>query len=179
MPLFYDNMGLSNKEIRIFSATITAAGMVTGLLFYNSPAAGFLIVLALTALFPTYKKRTAERKKAELLLQFRDMLYSISASVSLGRSMAQALEESITFWDATYKESDYIMQELKYMTGRIKNSNERDIEVLKDFAVRSGLTDISDFVSVYESCRTTGGNLVQAINRATAIIGDKISLEKA
>ena len=92
--------------------------------------------------------------------------------------MTQALEESVTFWEATYKESDYIMQELKYMTGRIRMGNEKDVEVLRDFSIRSGLEDVADFVNVYESCRNTGGNLVQAINRATVIIGDKITLEK-
>ena len=92
--------------------------------------------------------------------------------------MLQALEESITFWEATYKENDFIMEELKYMTGRIRTGNEKDVDVLKDFAERSGLQDVADFVSVYESCRSTGGNLITAINRATVIIGDKISLEK-
>ena len=178
MPLYYDNMALSNKEIRLFAATITAAGMIIGLLFYNSPMAGFLTVMALISLFPRYRKSIIEKRKSELLIQFRDMLYSVSAAVSTGRNMEQALEESISFWEGTYNENDYIMQELKYMTGRIKNGNEKDVEVLADFAARSGLEDIGDFVSVYESCRSTGGNLVNAINRATTIIGDKITLEK-
>ena len=152
MPLYYDNMALSNKEIRLFAATITAAGMIIGLLFYNSPMAGFLTVMGLISLFPRYRKSITEKRKSELLIQFRDMLYSVSAAVSTGRNMEQALEESISFWEGTYNENDYIMQELKYMTGRIKNGNEKDVEVLADFAARSGLEDIGDFVSVYESC---------------------------
>lgn len=178
MPLYYDSMDLSDKEIRIFAVCATGAGMSLGLLFYDSPVAGLITSLLLVLFFPAYKKRLVEKRKGELLIQFRDMLYSVSASVSAGRNMEQAMEESISFWSATYTEEDYIIKELKYMTGRIKSSNEKDTVVLRDFAERSGLEDVADFVSVYESCRSAGGNLAQAINRATTIIGDKITLDK-
>jgi tight adherence protein B len=92
--------------------------------------------------------------------------------------MSQALEESIIFWQGTYSESDMIMQELKSMICRIRESNTEDIEVLRDFAGRSGLSDVEDFVDVYENCKGTGANLIQAINRAAVVIGDKITLEK-
>ena len=49
---------------------------------------------------------------------------------------------------------------------------------ITDFAQRSGLPDVADFVSVYECCKSSGANLVQAINRAAAIIGDRIALER-
>ena len=58
------------------------------------------------------------------------------------------MEESVDFWKATYEENDYIMQELAYMNGRIEKSGEKDIDVLRDFARRSGLEDVDDFVSV-------------------------------
>ncbi len=64
------------------------------------------------------------------------------------------------------------------MTAQIKEGNQKDVEVLRGFAARSGLEDAVDFVTVYESCRMTGGDLPGAINRATAIIGDKITLER-
>ncbi|MDD6816779.1 MAG: hypothetical protein PUE84_10080, partial [Firmicutes bacterium] len=112
------------------------------------------------------------------LLQFRDVLYSISSAVSVGRSMAQALEESMDFWKGTYDEKDLIMRELAAMVRQMKEGNARDLDVLKDFAGRSGLQDIVDFVMVYENCRTSGADLVKAIDRATGIIGDRIDLER-
>ena len=178
MPVYYDNMDLSANEKQRFAICAIALGMTTGLLFYDSPAAGVLLTLCCGFYLPVYKRNLTEKKKSQLLLQFRDLLYSISSSVSAGRTVAQALEESVDFWKATYEEKDYIMQELAYMNGHIQKGGEKDIDVLKDFAKRSGLEDISDFVSVYESCRMTGGNLAQGINRATTIIGDKITLER-
>lgn len=173
-----DNLALSDKEIRIFAAGISAAGMFTGMLFYNSPAAGILLTAVMAAFFPLYKKTLIEKKRGQRLVQFRDLLYSVSSSVLAGRSMGQALEESIDFWKSTYSPDDYIMTELRLMTAQMRESNEKDITVLRDFAARSGLEDAADFAAVYESCRMTGGNLPDAINRATNIIGDKITLER-
>lgn len=178
MPLYYDSLDLSGDEKLKFYITVIIAGLLTGVLFYDSVTAGIAASVFYSITKPLYKKSMNDRHKNELLLQFRDLLYSISSSVSSGRNMTQALEESADFWDGTYDESDYIIQELRYMINRIRNSNENDISVLRDFAVRSGLEDVSDFVSVYESCKGTGGNLPQAISRATSIIGDKISLER-
>ena len=178
MPLYYDSLDLSAAEKQRFYIAAAAIGMTVGLLFYDSFAIGIVITLCSGIFISKYKHMMTEKKKSELLLQFRDLLYSISSSVASGRTVAQAMEESADFWKATYNEKDYIMQELTYMNGRIKNGGEKDVDVLRDFADRCGLEDVSDFVSVYESCRLTGGNLPQAINRATTIIGDKITLER-
>lgn len=178
MPVYYDSVDLSTAEKQRFALGAAVIGMTIGLMFYDSPAAGVLITLFCFFFTPGYRKLMTEKKKSQLLIQFRDLLYSLSSSVASGRTVAQAMEESVDFWKSTYDEKDYIMQELKYMNGRIKNGGEKDIDVLRDFADRSGLEDISDFVNVYESCRMTGGNLPKAINRAATIIGDKITLER-
>ena len=173
-----DNLALSDKEIRIFAACISGMGMLTGILFYDSPAAGILLTTAMMIFFPVYKKSLIEKKRGQRLIQFRDFLYSVSSSIMAGRNMGQAIEEAIDFWKSTYSPDDYIMIELRLMTAQMKEGNEKDVTVLKEFAVRSGLEDAADFAAVYESCRITGGNLPAAINRATNIIGDKITLER-
>ncbi len=178
MPIYYDTMDLSADEKLKFALGALTLGMITGILFYDSDLAGIILAACCGMSFPRYRQAQREKKKGQLLIQFRDLLYSISSSVSSGRNVAGALEESVDFWKATYEETDYIMQELRYMNGRIREGGEKDLDVLRDFAQRSGLEDVSDFVSVYESCRHSGGNLPLAINRATSVIGDKITLER-
>ena len=164
--------------VTVMTASL-AMGFVTGWLFYDSLPIGLGIggVLFLMAK-PRYIQWQLKRRKRILLLQFRDVLYSISSAVSVGRSMAQALEESMNFWKGTYDEKDLIMRELAAMVRQMKEGNARDLDVLKDFAMRSGLQDISDFVMVYENCRESGADLVKAIDRATGISGDRIDLER-
>jgi len=91
--------------------------------------------------------------------------------------MAKSINEAINFWKSTYSDDDYIMMELNYMNSRINIGNENDLIVLRDFAKRSGLDDVNDFVNVYESLKSSGGDLAGAIERATTLIGEKISLE--
>ena len=152
--------------------------MTIGILFYNSLIAGIVLSLGAVMLKPVYLKRMREKHKQELLVQFRDLLYSISSSVSSGRNMVQSLEESLDFWNSTYDDTDTIIIDVKAMISRIRNGGEKDTEVFREFAELSGLDDIRDFAAVYENCKSTGGNLITAINRATDIIGDKITLER-
>ena len=67
-----------------------------------------------------YGKFASEKKKEVLLEQFKDLLYSMSAAVSTGRSLGQAIEESAEFWQGTYGEKDYIMIEISGMVRKMK-----------------------------------------------------------
>ena len=174
----YGKWDLSFRDILVLMLCSLCGGLAVGWLFYDSLKAASVLSLSGFFLVPYYKKRQIEKRQQVLLLQFRDVLYSIASSVSVGRSMGQALEESITFWNGTYSEEDMIIRELRNMVRCMKESNTADVDVLKDFAQRSGLADVSDFAGVYESCKGSGANLVQAVNRAALIIGDRITLER-
>ena len=175
--MYYDQILLSSKQKLFFIICIAGAGMSIGILFYDSFLIGIAVSLILSVTLPAYKRKLKAKQKDVLLIQFRDMLYSISSSISSGRNMSQALSEAEEFCGSTYEKEDYIMMELRNMVLSIRNGNQKDSTVLMDFATRSGLEDIQDFVRVYENCKSTGGDMVKAINRATTIIGDKIELE--
>lgn len=178
MPMYYSQLRLSNKEKAIYFVGVVSIGMSIGMLFYDSALVGAALCVIIGCLgLSSYKEGKKAKRRAELLLQFRDLLYSISASVSSGRSMRTALEEAREFCSATYEKEDYIMKELEYMQHKLENGNETATSVLWDFAKRSGIDDIEDFAQVYESCKTSGGDLKSAIGRATSLIGDKLELE--
>lgn len=178
MSVDYGKWDLSIKDVLILTGLFLSAGMAVGWLFYDSLAAASAISVLGLFLVPFYKKWKIELRRQALLLQFRDVLYSIASSISVGRSMSQALEESIDFWKGTYSDEDMMINELQYMVRCMKESNTSDVAVLQNFAQRSGLTDAVDFVRVYESCKGSGANLVQAVNRAALVIGDRITLER-
>ena len=161
-----------------FLAGVLAAGLVTGRIYFDSFLVGAIISLCLTFTYPMYMEAEEKKKKRLLLMQFKDLLYSMSASMVLGRNMKQSLEESLKFWKNIYDDRDPITVEVKRMLREMDETNETDTKVLRDFAVRSELPDITDFVNVYESCKVTGGDMPKAISRAAAVIGDKITMEK-
>lgn len=174
----YRSLELSIREKAALYISAFTAFAVTGWLFYDSFSWGTIFVPLIFKVKAMYAEALNKKKKEKLILQFKDLMYSVSSYVSSGRSLGQSLEESIYFWKGTYDERDYIIKELKFMVKRMNESMERDIDLLKNFAERSGLEDIRDFVTVCDICKRTGGNFASAVCRCTDIIGDKISLEK-
>ena len=161
-----------------FSAGAFVIGMAVGYVYFDDLLPGAVIFLCLHLAYPRYRDEIEKKKKKIMLLQFKDLLYSVSASLSLGRNMRQALEESLGFWKNTYDENDLIITEVNEMIREMRETNAQDVKVLRDFSDRWEIPDIVDFVNVYESLRSTGGDMPRAISRAAAVIGDKISMEK-
>ena len=179
MQINYETWDLSATDWIMVTAMSMGMGISIGWLFYDSQVASLgCIMVAFSMVKKRYCLWKVEQRKKQLLLQIRDLLYSISSSVAVCRSKGQALEEAMEFWQGTYTSKDYIMKELAAMVAQMKESNTSEVTVLGDFAKRSGLKDIGDFVQVYMCCRTSGANMLKAIDHATEMIGDKISLEQ-
>lgn len=174
----YREYSLNKQEKIISIAALFFALVIVGLFFYKS-----IIPIVFTPFFAklwmeNVAKRKCEFTKNELVMQFRDFLYSLSNSFSSGYQMEQALEEALVTISAIYGEKSVLAKEIESMIFQIKESRKTDLEVLDDFAMRSDLEDIRSFVNMYSSCRHTGGNMVKAINQASDIIGEKIEIER-
>ena len=124
------------------------------------------------------KKRMAGRRMDMLNAQFKDMLYSLSASVASGRQMAEALIEAEEELSVMYDAQEPIMKELRHMRISILENKESDKTLLKDFAFRSKSEDINNFVQVYITCRNMGGNLEKIISHTTEILTDKMNIDR-
>ena len=174
----YSVYSLTTFQKILFNFIVLNLSLVLSWTFYDSILFSlfcFLIIRPSQTLFRNYLQ---EKRQNTLLLQFKDLLYFLSSSITVGRSIGQALNEARESLKGTYKPSDYIMKELFYMTERMNQTNESDILVLEDFARRTALEDVKDFVSVCKICKETGGNLTKAIAKTTDMIADKISLER-
>lgn len=169
---------LTRTEKIRFRTFMLMFGIMIGHLFYDSIFAGMIAGTALFAAERPYRQMILQKRKQVLAMQFKDLLYSMAASVSLGRDIGQAIEESEGFWKGTYDEKDHIIREIRDMTRKIRQSNMTDIEVLGDFAERSGLGDAEDLVMICATCKETGADLAGALQKGADIIGDKIMMER-
>ncbi|NBH60457.1 hypothetical protein D1155_02050 [Anaerotruncus sp. 80] len=153
------------------------AWIFCGYIFYGTLLWGILFPFFYPKLLSVYCGYQAARRKKQLLGQFRDLLFSLSSSFAAGRHMEEAIEEAVSNLSEIYGEQALIVCELLYMLRKMKETGATDISVWEDFASRSGISDIGDFTQVFRAVRETGGNLVLAVNRAAAVIGDKIAIE--
>lgn len=174
----YSIYELNRKEIVCFySAGYSAIAFLFFLFYHNvilSLAAGVLII----KLRPFYEKHMAARRMEKLSNQFKDMLYSLSASVASGRQMSEAVIEACDTLQVMYSDTEPIMVELNHMKKSMLENNESDRVLLADFARRSSNEDINNFVSVYTICRSMGGDLERIILHTSEILTDKMNIDK-
>ncbi len=119
-----------------------------------------------------------ERRLLALREQFKDCLYAMSSSFSLGRHMREAMEDAKTSLVELYGEDSLMRNELCYMTRCMDDAGSGEIAIWKDFACRCRLEDVSEFADVFEACRDSGGNIVYAMNKAAFLITEKMTIEK-
>lgn len=178
IPQSYSGYELSSREQARFLLACGLGLFAAAYLFYHSLILSMIFAcLSYPGLKP-YRNYLAEKRRKEIKGQFRDVLYSVSASVSAGRQMPEALLEAGENMKLIYRDDSIIVLELSDMVKRLFEYRESEDVILKDFAARSCVEDISDFVDIYLTCRETGGDLIKVLTKASDIIMDKIVIEK-
>ena len=158
MTINYDDYILNKQEkLKYYSISLTVA-FVLSYIFYSN----IYISISITPIFVYIMKKHyvyyLKNKRKELLKnQFIELLQSLSASISAGRQMGEALEEGLYVMRSSYSSNSPLVKELEFMVKSIKESREEEEHLLKDFAKRVKVRDISSFVEVYAICKGTGG----------------------
>lgn len=178
MKTDYRQYELSTKEKVNFLAAGYVGVFTVLYLFYHSivfsMAGGLLPYLFLHR----YSNVLAEKRRALLTTQFKDLLYSLSASIAANLKISEALEDGMEHVRVMYSDDAPMVVELKHMVKGISENRESDIRLLLDFAERSGCEDINNFAQVYMTCRTMGGDLEKALKSTTDILVDKMNIER-
>jgi tight adherence protein B len=177
-PKNYFEYEFSKQELRYYYAGSIALLFVLGYLFYSNI---FLsICLSLTSIYfsKAYKKYMLLKRRRDLNFQFRDLLFSISSSISSGRQMLEAIKDSREPLNMIYSENDYINIEVNKIYNRLTNSKESLETVLIEFSKKCRIEDITNFVDIYLTCRHTGGDINKVIMKTCSLIMDKINMQK-
>lgn len=153
-------------------------GCMLSYLFYKN----ILFVVVMVPFFPKLKSfvevKFREKRKREYLVQFKDFLFIAATSIGAGRSMKDAIGESLPRLMDIYGKDAVLVPELQIVHRRISDANEDDVTVLMDLALLSGQEDVIDFVTIYSSCKITGASLIRAMNQAAMVIIDKMTIER-
>ncbi len=174
----YNQYFMTRKEKIMYIAMAAAALFAIGYIFYHSVFLSALLML-LAVKFPAIRtQQIIKKRKAELTLQFKDMLYSLSSSLSAGRSIESALHEALNDLKIIYNdENTDILKELEYIVRGIE-MNETVESMFTQFSERAHIEDIENFTDIFKTCKRTGGDLVQVIKSTSQTIGDKIEIKQ-
>ncbi len=174
----YSVYDLSGKEKLLFYSVGYICIFTVVYLFYHSLWLSIISGVLVCFFIPYVKKYLAVKRMNLINIQFKDMLYSLSASIAAGRQMEEAIIEAEENLSVMYGDEEPIMMELRYMKINIVENKESDKLLLKDFAFRSKSEDIDNFVQVYITCRNMGGDLEKIIRHTTEILTDKMSIDR-
>lgn len=141
----------------------------------------FLVSIAAGCLFTPlgirkYRDYLKERRMRSLLLQFRDMMESLTASYSAGKNTVEAFQDACADMINIYGEKSDIVKELRWIVSGLYNGQNIDA-LLENFAARSHLDDIESFATIFEVTNRYGGNLRKVVGETRQIISEKIETE--
>lgn len=149
--------------------------------FYNNVILGIVVAALYLIIISKWKSiimnNLIEKRKEMLLFQFKDALQSIVAELGAGTSFTNIIKSGKIIENLTllHQKDAYIVKEMQRMSQAL-NHNVPEEEVLRDFAQRADIEDITNFVDVFTICRKQGGDTNKVSKNTANIIIEKINI---
>jgi len=168
----------SRKEQILFFSCLAAAGLVISYLMYRNILFSAVIIPFAGKIKGFVTDSIIKNRRRRYMTEFKDFLFMASTAIGAGRSMKDAISESIPSLLNIYGKKSILAADLTIAYGRMETGGENDVSVLRDLADASGLEDVKDFVTVYSICKTTGASLISALGKAAGVIMEKMSIDR-
>lgn len=170
---------IMGKQERIINMLLAAAVLfAVGYVFYHSMILSAVLMI-FAVKFPKIRtKQIISRRKNQLTIQFKDMLYSLSSALSVGKSVETGIRDALQDLRVIYPDPQTdILVELEYILRGI-SMNETIETMFSQFAERAHLEDIDNFVDIFVTCKRTGGDLMEVMRSTSNTIGEKIEIKQ-
>ena len=168
----------SRRENIVFFSCLAAAGLVISYLMYRNILFSVVIIPFARKIRGFVTDSIIRTRRRRYIAEFKDFLFMASTAIGAGRSMKDAIYESIPSLLNIYGKRSILAGDLLKAYERMDTGGENDVSVLRDLAEASGLEDVKDFVTVYSICKTTGASLITALGKAAGVIMEKMSIDR-
>ncbi len=168
----------SKKENAVFYSCLAAAGLIVSYLMYRNILFSAVIIPFAPRIKGFVRESLIKNRRRRYMAEFKDFLFMASTAIGAGRSMKDAISESIPSLINIYGERSILACDLSKAYERMETGGENDVSVLRDLADSSGLEDVRDFVTIYSICKTTGASLITALGKAAGVIIEKMSIDR-
>ncbi|QGQ96675.1 pilus assembly protein TadB [Paenibacillus psychroresistens] len=174
----YSVYELSSNEKAATLLVSAAVIFMVAFIFYKDILIAFLCSTSCFYFLRLRRSQLLLRRKAELNDQFKQALFSLSSSLSAGRSFENSIVETVQDLQMLYANPQtYIIVEFNIIVLKLRNGENVEA-ALKQFSERADMDDIRNFSDVLTICKRSGGNLVEVIRRTASMIGEKIELQQ-
>lgn len=145
-------------------------------LFYESVVPGIVLFPFFVLYIREWLEDTAMKKEQEFRVQFCDSIQALSSSLKTGYSIENAIRETRKDLSSVYGEDARIIKEYDQMIAKM-NMNITAVQAMEEFADRVRQEDTDNFVTVFVSSKSSGGDSVEMIRRAVRMIREKMETE--
>ena len=146
-------------------------------LFYGTFLCAILLSPYLIWFLKSWEKQCIEKKKTKFQMQFKEAVQSLSAALSVGYSVENAMKGTLKDLRLIYKKDEIILREFRYMTRQLE-MNMTIEEVLNQFALRTEEEDVQTFVTVFIMAKRSGGDMIGIIRNAVRQMGEKADVRR-
>ncbi|MCR5508905.1 MAG: type II secretion system F family protein [Lachnospiraceae bacterium] len=145
--------------------------------FYDSPYALIPLMLPGGLCLKKVKEILIQRRKRKLADQFKDLIDAVNASMQAGFSAENAFREAYKEMAGLYGNDALISVEVRLFISRLDSGVPLE-HILKDFALRAGVEDITDFADVFSIAKRNGGNIGGIIKDTVRMMKEKEETDK-
>lgn len=169
---------LNHTENLIFYIALVILSLAVAMLLYRNVIFAIVIIPFVKKIKEYIIQMIIDKRRQEYTVQFKDFLFMTSTAIGAGRSMKDAIGETIPGIKDIYGDKAILACELDKVHERMEIGGENDVDVLMDLALSSGMEDCVDFVTIYSICKATGASLILALNKAASVIIEKMTIER-
>ncbi len=154
-----------------------AGCLILGYLFYDSwlGAVGLSPLVVIVKRY--YRKWSLRRRRQELLSEFKELLYTLSANLKTGYSIENAWINAGKDLRLLYPQGSILAEEAELAAAQLK-LNVPIEKAIYHFAKRCDEEVIYRFASVVETAKRSGGNLVHMLDKTIHVITEKIEVDQ-
>jgi tight adherence protein B len=173
----YKVYGLDWKErFLCLGITIGLAGAISWLFYHNSAGMAVSVVLY----FPvrrTLKRRLLQKRKGEILFQFKEILQMTVTALKAGYAMENAFVHAREEFVRLYGEKGIMAQEFAHINYQVKLNVPLEA-LLEDLATRCGIEEISSFSQVFGFAKRSGGDFLKIFQNSADKIRQKAEIKR-
>lgn len=173
----YNSYKMNIKEYLISAMFIICLAGVYSYIFYKSIIAFFIMIIPSYFYLKFIKKVFIKRRLWALNYQFKEFCMSLSAQLSAGYSMENALVEVYRELSQIFGDNSYICMEVKSIMLKLKISINIE-EGFRNLAERSNIEDIRLFSEVIGIAKKSGGDMIEIVRNTADSIYRKIEVER-
>lgn len=162
--LFFGGLGRDADGMRTTATNVIDAIVVAG----TGIAAARYYLKVRAEQIRVAKLKTLER-------QFRDMLESLSTSLSAGSTIIRAFDDSREDLAQQYSDDALIVQEINTIVAGFHN-NVRIEDMVADLGERSGSADIESFSKVFQTAYLKGADMKEAVRNTHLVLSEKMAM---